>query len=236
MQLRNRSFLLSMGTALLAFALGATDTMAGPVLVSEAEGTFDFVLTANGTGNISITYTFGLLTKVNSLEILTGPITSQVVVGDESLTVTSSNTVPPVTFYSLTDIAAGVQSLGVGAGSIDTATLPYRITSGLAIDSSFLNLTGDITGVNSPFLETTATSPTVYDFTPFAVGGLLTLTYTKVGADFASVIANGGTITGTGGFTEIAGAVPEPNSIVLLAVGVSGLFASRRYIKRTTSA
>ena len=77
----------------------------------------------------------------------------------------------------------------------------------------FLNLNGSITSVSSALLETTATAPTIYDFSPFSSGGSIALTYNKVGADFADVIAHGGTITGTGGFTEVA--VPEPGSMAL---------------------
>ncbi len=60
----------------------------------------------------------------------------------------------------------------------------------------------------------------------------MSLTYNKVDADFATVIANGGTITGTGAFTEVGNVVPEPSSIALLGIGLSGVLAFRRYFKR----
>ena len=77
-------------------------------------------------------------------------------------------------------------------------------------------------------------SPTIYDFSGMS-GGTMTLTYNAGGVDFASVIAHGGSVTGTGGFTEIT-SVPEPSSMALLGVGMTAIFAFRRYFKRASVA
>ena len=87
-------------------------------------------------------------------------------------------------------------------GIISAASLQYRLTSGTAINPGFLNLNGTVTSVISPDLETTGSSPTIYDFSPFTKGGIMSLTYNQAGVDFANIIANGGTVTGTGGFSE----------------------------------
>ena len=88
-----------------------------------------------------------------------------------------------------------LKEFGTGVGSIDTATLMNKVLNGTAT-RGFLNLNGEITTVVSPLLETTATAPTV-STCPHWLGGSITLTFNKVGVDFAAVLAKGGTITGT---------------------------------------
>ncbi len=63
----------------------------------------------------------------------------------------------------------------------------------------------------------------------------MALTFNQVNVDFAALIAGGGTVTGTGGFSEAA-SVPEPTSMALLGIGMTAVFAFRRYFKRNTIA
>ena len=224
-----RSLLLALALGLLSCGYGARDAAAGTVMVSEDEGTFNFTLKADGKGTISITYTGVLLTTINNALIPTGPIASTInAAGNEDLSVTPTVSAPPLTSYTLTEANPGNKSFGTGPDAISTATLQYLITTGFALPG-FLNLNGSVTGVSSPLLQTTATGTTIYDFSPFSNGGQITLTYNKVGANFANVIAHGGTITGTGGFTQQA--VPEPASMGMLCIGISGMLALRRYFK-----
>jgi len=205
------------------------NAMAGTVIVTEEAGQFSFSLAASGHGTITITYTNALLTTINNATIPTGFIAAQLPASAEN-NVTSTTTVGPLTSYTLTQAAPSQESFGVPPGAILTATLQYNLTSGFADDPGFLGLTGNTTGVPSALLETTATSPTVYDFSPFMGGGAVTQTYIKTGANFAAVIKNGGTITGTGSFADQA-AVPEPTSVALLGIGMSCFFAVRRCFK-----
>lgn len=237
-----RSFLMALAAGLLAWSFGATGATAGTILVNADQGTFNFTLTANGAGNITIVYSNVLLTGVTPV---TGPpvtfapgIESQLhgTGGSESVNVLTTVSAPPLTSYTFMDVTPGIKDFGIGTDAIQTASLQYQVTTGSAVNPGFFNLNANVLSVISPFLETTATSPTIYDFSPFGAGGQMTLTYNKVGANFASVIATGGTITGTGGFTEQASSAPEPASFALLGIGMAGFFAFRRYMKRSVAA
>ncbi len=149
MRMSKRSFLLALAAGLLACSVGATGAMAGSVLVTEAEGTFDFVLTANGSGGIGIVYTAVSLTTINNSLISGGPIVSSF--ENENVTVTSTISTPPLTTYSLLDPPPpGTQIYGTGAGKIDTAEVTFHLVQGFALSPSFLNLRGLVVGALRP--------------------------------------------------------------------------------------
>jgi len=205
------------------------NAMAGTVLVYEDAGSFDFTLTANGHGSFTIAYSDAELTTVNNVAIPTGPIAA-LLPPVAPHTITSTVSAGPFTSYTLTQPAPDEKYFAVGAGAIQTSETTYDITNGTAINPGFLNLTGHVLDVIQPFFETTGTSPTVYDLSPYLNGGDITRTYTAVGVNFASILADGGTVTGTGAFADMA-AIPEPSSMALLGIGMSCLFAFRRRFK-----
>jgi hypothetical protein len=231
---RKRSVLLALAAGLMVYTFG-TNAYAGTVLATEAEGVFDFILKANGHGTIQIAYTQVYLTKIN-YSLLSSPVLSNLG-ANETVNITSTVSSPPLTTYTLDDLAPGAQHLGTGSGVTHTAILNYQLTQGFALSPSFLNLRGSVLSVSSPLFETSTTSPTIYNFSPFGFdGGSMSLTYNQVDANFATIIANGGTISGTGAFTEVSTTVPKPTSVALLCIGMSGLLAFRCFVKRTAIA
>lgn len=228
-----RSVLMALAAGMLACSFGAMNAAAGTVIVTQDSGTFNFTLTADGHGNFTIAYSNAQLTTINDVAIPTGDIASQLPLLASHF-VTSTVTSGALTSYTISQPGPNDKFFGVGPGAIDTAHLTYVLTNGVAINPSFLNLSGRITGAPAPLLETTATAPTVYDFSPFQNGGEITRTYTNVGVNFAAVIANGGTIVGSGAFADQA--APEPASIALLSIGISGMIAFRRFFKRPARA
>jgi len=231
--MRKRSFLLAVAAGLLACSFGTMNAMAGTVNVYEDAGTFSFSLTSTGGGSFTIDYSNALLTTINNSAIPTGSIEATLPASAPHQ-VTSAVTTGIFTSYTITQPAPNLKEFGTGPGAIQTAILEYELSTGSAVNPGFLNLSGTIFAVPSPFLQTTATGSTIYDFSAYANGATITRTYTSVGADFAAVIANGGTISGTGAFSDAV--VPEPSSMALLGIGMSCLIAARRYFKRRHSA
>jgi len=136
--------------------------------------------------------------------------------------------------YSITG-SNYIKTFGTG-GSSSEAVLTANLTNGLAPPSlsTFLNLTGVVTGVTTDNLPG-------YSFALFASGGggdnvTLTATNFSGGASsFATVISTpGARAIGSGAFSEIA--VSEPASLSLLGIGISGLLAIRRFFKRASVA
>jgi PEP-CTERM motif len=227
-----RSFLPVLAIGLLACSFGAMNATAGTVAVLSDAGTFDFTLTANGSGNVSVTYSDVSLTLINGAGFVGGPVAASL--SGTDVKVTSTISAPPLTVYSLSEPALNSKTFGTDSGIVSSASLQYALSTAYAINPGFLNLSGAVTGVISPDLETTGLPTTVYNFAPFGSGGTMALTYQSAGVNFASVIAHGGTVVGSGGFSEITTttAVPEPNSMALLGIGMTCYMAFRRYFVR----
>jgi hypothetical protein len=132
--------------------------------------------------------------------------------------------------YSITlSPATYTKTFGTGSSS---AELTYNLTAGVTPLANFFNLTGLVTSMVTDALPG-------FTFAPFNAGGInnITLTATSfMGANsFASVISTvGASATGSGAFSEVA--IPEPVSLTLMGIGLSGLFTFRRFFKRTSVA
>jgi len=227
MKMLQRVLLGGVAAALLLGSLASTAQAGGISVLSDSGNLNTFTLDNLGGGDFTLSITApDTLTSINGAGVSI-----------------------PATFDPVLAFTASV------SGSVVTVTptspIPYTKTfgSGTAIASLTYDLTiGQIgTGINQNGLLLGGTILTVapnalpgYDFSTL-VGGThnFALTgqhYTGGAASIADVFAiAGSSVTGSGGFSE-SSAIPEPTSLAMLGIGLSGLFTFRRFFKRTHNA
>ena len=212
---------------LVACSFHGMHAMGGTIPVTSDSGGFNFTLTAS-SDVLTITYTDVTLSTINGISPVGGPISGTF--SPATVNVISSNPAPPSSGGLTTYV---VSEPGAGATKFFGTTMVAETTNQVATGFSYggiLGLNGVISSVVSPFLETSGTSPIIYDFSPFATqGAKILLSYIAVNSNFADTIANNGTISGTGSFSEI---VPEPTSMTLLGIGMASVLAFRRRLAR----
>jgi len=220
----------------LLCALGAMEAKAATVLVYEDDLNYSFALSVS-KGVATITFSSVTLADVNTGK---GP-QPDVPVGSALGTLTFTYTGPTAAsapYFTGVSSAATTKTIGPDAGTAN-AILTYNVNlpgpkTSLTSDG-FLNLKGTVTGISAAHHTIVSTGGTTFDFSPFASGkGTANLTFVS-GSNIAAILAAGtGTATGTGGFQEQV--VPEPASIALLGIGMTGFLAFRRFFKKTNVA
>jgi hypothetical protein len=212
----------------------ATSATQAATLVLTDSGTIGgFTMTnegiSGGTATILITNIPNAQSFVNNVNGVTVPQEPISVNGPVTLLVTSTGGGN----YNLA-LSPAEYTKTIGSGTA-TAQLTFTQTTGVAPTAlpNFFNSSGLVTSVVSN------ANPT-YDFSNFANGkGEMNFTFTATSftggaTSFQSLFAKkGATATGTGAFSQLSTAViPEPASMALLGIGMSGLFALRRFFKR----
>jgi hypothetical protein len=133
------------------------------------------------------------------------------------------------------------------AGSI-TITGTWSVPGATATELDFL-FSGPVTAVtsfsgvplpNAPTITPPPPNEVVITYTPGVVGGALSFTVETSGV-FLTGEVNGASIVGTPtdvnfNFRSAPTVIPEPTSIALLGIGMTGFLAFRRLFKRTAVA
>jgi hypothetical protein len=227
--MKRRSILFA--AVLAVVSLAGSAAQAASIVVTTDSGTIGgFTLTNTGIsgGVATLMYTgtpnaFSFINTVNGVTVVP-EVTS--VAGP--ITFTVKMTAPETYAVSLVP-PTYMQSVGATAGA--QAIMSFDVTTGVAptILPNFFNTSGNIVALLANL------NPT-YDFSKM-VGGtenvtLTATTFTGGATGFASLFTTpGATATGNGSFSQSA--VPEPSALALMGIGVGGLFALRRLLKRS---
>lgn len=144
-------------------------------------------------------------------------------------------------------LAAGVvTSLALAApshaGSV-TVTGSWSVPGAVASEldfyfSSTVTSVTSYTGAPTPQVPTTSSNEVIFTYNPAVEGGTLTFTVDTSGT-FKGGAINVETITGNNSannFNFKTAAVPEPTSMALLGIGMTGFLAFRRLFKRNSAA
>jgi hypothetical protein len=219
--IHRRMLLAGLGLALF-LGSATTSAQAGGIVISDAGTLSAFKLSNLGGGSFTLA-----LSGTETLTSINGSAVSIPAAFDAVLAFTVTGAIGNA--YTLT---SGTFTKTFGTPPA-IASLTYDLQVGLSgsgLSKDGLLLAGIIKSVAPNALPT-------WDFS-LMVGGSHTFvlsasTYTGGATSMATVFTTAGaTASGAGGFSEInTNAIPEPTSVALMGIGLSGLFTFRRFLR-----